>query len=44
MNYSVSETVEYGGLICGEEIIGKQSGMAKKNILKETQEDNFAKK
>ncbi len=44
MNYSVSETAEYGGLIRGEEVIGKESRKAMKNILKEIQEGEFAKK
>ncbi|MBT4266105.1 MAG: ketol-acid reductoisomerase [Deltaproteobacteria bacterium] len=44
MNYSVSETAEYGGLIRGEEIIGKESRKAMKNVLKEIQEGDFAKK
>ncbi|MBU2648854.1 ketol-acid reductoisomerase [bacterium] len=44
MNYSVSETAEYGGLLRGNEIIGESSRKAMKNVLKEIQEGDFAKK
>jgi ketol-acid reductoisomerase len=43
MNYSVSETAEYGGLVRGPEVIGDESRKAMKNILKEIQEGTFAK-
>ncbi len=43
MNYSVSETAEYGGLIRGPEVVGKESREAMKNILKEIQNGSFAK-
>ncbi|MCG8333096.1 MAG: ketol-acid reductoisomerase [Proteobacteria bacterium] len=43
MNYSVSETAEYGGLVRGPEVIGEESRKAMKNILKEIQEGTFAK-
>lgn len=43
MNYSVSETAEYGGLVRGPEVIGEESRKAMKKILKEIQEGTFAK-
>ncbi|MBU2514500.1 ketol-acid reductoisomerase [bacterium] len=43
MNYSVSETAEYGGLVRGPEIIGEESRKAMKNVLKEIQDGTFAK-
>ena len=43
MNYSVSETAEYGGLIRGPEVIGKESREAMKKILKDVQDGSFAK-
>lgn len=43
MNYSVSETAEYGGLIRGPEIIGEEARTAMKKILKEVQDGTFAK-
>lgn len=43
MNYSVSETAEYGGLVRGPEVIGKESREAMKKILKEIQNGTFAK-
>lgn len=44
MNYSVSETAEYGGLLRGPEVIAQESRNAMKQILKEIQEGEFAKK
>jgi ketol-acid reductoisomerase len=43
MNYSVSETAEYGGLIRGPEVIGQESRLAMRKILKEVQDGTFAK-
>lgn len=43
MNYSVSETAEYGGLIRGPEVIGEEARTAMKRILKEIQEGTFAR-
>lgn len=43
MNYSVSETAEYGGLVKGPEIIGKESREAMKKTLEEVQNGTFAK-
>jgi ketol-acid reductoisomerase len=43
MNYSVSETAEYGGLVKGPEIIGKESKAAMKKTLEEVQNGTFAK-
>jgi len=44
MNYSVSETAEYGGLLRGPQVIGKESREAMKMILKEVQDGTFAAK
>ncbi len=43
MNYSVSETAEYGGLVRGPEIIGKESKKAMKKVLAEIQDGTFAR-
>ena len=43
MNYSVSDTAEYGGLLRGKEIIGKEARLAMKKILLEVQNGNFAR-
>lgn len=43
MNYSVSETAEYGGLIRGPEVIGDESREAMKKILAEVQNGKFAR-
>jgi ketol-acid reductoisomerase len=43
MNYSVSETAEYGGLLRGKEIIGSSSRQAMQQILREIQDGTFAK-
>ena len=42
MNYSVSETAEYGGLLRGPQVIGKESRQAMKQVLKEVQDGTFA--
>ncbi|OGH01663.1 MAG: ketol-acid reductoisomerase [Candidatus Lambdaproteobacteria bacterium RIFOXYD1_FULL_56_27] len=42
MNWSVSETAEYGGLLRGPEVIGKESRAAMKNVLAEVQNGKFA--
>lgn len=44
MNYSVSETAEYGGLLRGSQVIGRESRKAMKKILKEVQDGTFANK
>jgi len=43
MNYSVSDTAEYGGLTRGKRIITEESRKAMKQILKEVQDGSFAK-
>lgn len=43
MNYSVSETAEYGGLLRGPEVIGREARKAMKRILKEVRNGTFAK-
>lgn len=43
MNYSVSETAEYGGYVTGPRVIGKESKAAMKQVLKEIQDGTFAK-
>ncbi|MGK0289716.1 MAG: ketol-acid reductoisomerase [bacterium] len=43
MNYSVSETAEYGGLVSGPRVINAESRAAMKDILKEIQDGTFAK-
>ncbi len=42
MNYSVSDTAEYGGLTRGKRVINEQSRQAMKEILKEIQNGKFA--
>jgi len=44
MNWSVSETAEYGGLLRGPQVIGDESRKAMKNTLKEIQDGTFANK
>ncbi len=44
MNFSVSETAEYGGLTVGPRIIGAESRAAMKQVLKEVQDGTFASK
>lgn len=44
MNFSVSETAEYGGLLRGNEIINESSRKAMKNVLEEIQSGKFAQK
>jgi len=43
MNYSVSDTAEYGGMSRGRRIITEESKNAMKQILKEVQDGSFAK-
>ena len=43
MNYSVSETAEYGGLVRGPQVIGPESRAVMKQILKEVQDGTFAR-
>lgn len=43
MNYSISDTAEYGGMIRGKEIIGQEARQAMKNILSKIQDGSFAK-
>ncbi len=43
MNYSISETAEYGGYITGSRIVGKESKKAMKRVLKEIQDGTFAR-
>lgn len=43
MNYSVSETAEYGGYVTGPRVIGEESKAAMKQVLKEIQDGTFAK-
>lgn len=43
MNYSVSETAEYGGMTRGPRIITEQTKQAMRQVLKEVQDGSFAK-
>ncbi len=43
MNYSVSDTAEYGGLTRGPRIITEESKNAMRHMLKEVQDGSFAK-
>lgn len=43
MNYSVSETAEWGGYNAGKKVIGKESREAMKGLLKDIQDGSFAK-
>jgi ketol-acid reductoisomerase len=43
MNYSVSDTAEYGGMTRGKMVIGKESRAAMKKILADVQSGKFAK-
>lgn len=43
MNYSVSDTAEYGGMSRGPKIITEQSKEAMRKILKDVQDGSFAK-
>jgi len=43
MNYSVSDTAEYGGMTRGSEVINEQSKKAMKQILADVQSGKFAK-
>jgi ketol-acid reductoisomerase len=42
MNYSVSDTAEYGGLTRGKKVINEESRKAMKQILKDVQSGKFA--
>jgi len=44
MNWSVSETAEYGGLLRGPQVIGDESRKAMKQTLTEIQDGTFANK
>jgi len=43
MNYSVSDTAEYGGMVSGPKVIGQESKNAMREILKRIQDGSFAK-
>ncbi|MBN2424097.1 MAG: ketol-acid reductoisomerase [Calditrichaceae bacterium] len=43
MNYSVSDTAEYGGLTRGPRVIAEQSKNAMRQMLKEVQDGSFAR-
>ena len=43
MNYSVSETAEYGGMLRSREVIGEEARKSMKNILAKVQDGSFAK-
>lgn len=43
MNYSVSETAEYGGYVTGPRVINSESKKAMKQVLTEIQDGTFAK-
>jgi ketol-acid reductoisomerase len=43
MNYSVSDTAEYGGMTRGPKVIGKEAKDNMKQILKDIQDGSFAK-
>jgi len=43
MNYSVSDTAEYGGMSRGPKVITKETRAAMKEILKDVQNGNFAR-
>ena len=43
MNYSVSETAEYGGYVSGKRVIGEASKAAMKEILADIQSGKFAR-
>jgi ketol-acid reductoisomerase len=43
MNYSVSDTAEYGGMTRGPRVITKKTKKVMKNILKQVQNGSFAK-
>ncbi|OGG96072.1 MAG: ketol-acid reductoisomerase [Candidatus Lambdaproteobacteria bacterium RIFOXYD12_FULL_49_8] len=42
MNWSVSETAEYGGLVTGPKVIGEESRKAMRQCLKDVQDGTFA--
>lgn len=43
MNFSISDTAEYGGMIRAKEVIGKEARTAMKKILTRVQDGSFAK-
>ncbi|NUS74513.1 MAG: ketol-acid reductoisomerase [Corynebacteriales bacterium] len=43
MNYSVSDTAEYGGYVSGPRVIGEESKQAMRQILTEIQDGTFAR-
>ena len=43
MNYSVSETAEYGGMVTGPKVIGPEAKAAMKTALTEIQDGTFAR-
>ncbi|SHM29313.1 ketol-acid reductoisomerase [Cryptosporangium aurantiacum] len=43
MNYSVSDTAEYGGYVSGPRVIGDESKKAMKQVLAEIQDGTFAR-
>ena len=43
MNYSISDTAEYGGMLRAKEVIGKEARQSMKNILAKIQDKSFAK-
>ena len=43
MNFSISDTAEYGGMIKAKEVIGKEARDAMKKILTRVQDGSFAK-
>lgn len=43
MNFSISDTAEYGGMIRAREVIGPEARQAMKNILTKVQDGSFAK-
>jgi ketol-acid reductoisomerase len=44
MNYSVSDTAEYGGYVSGPRVVGEESKKAMKQVLAEIQDGTFERK
>ncbi|QMV85145.1 ketol-acid reductoisomerase [Corynebacterium hindlerae] len=44
MNYSISDTAEFGGYLAGPRVIGEESKQAMRDILKEIQDGTFTKR
>lgn len=44
MNYSISDTAEFGGYLAGPRVIGEESKQAMREILKEIQDGTFTKR